>query len=325
MRRKGTEHACGQKFCDACRWSPIREAKAFDEAADAARTVKGEARALRRRELDVEQRLASVRRVDRLERKLAALHVVKMSMATFKAPRVGPAKVVPGCRLCGGKDQGCARCELRRELASRPALTDEEILDGENEQAAEDASSREALAADVARRSWLLALDRRVVVGLVSCGADKAKGNVPARRKYTSALFRKSLSVAVRECDEVYVLSAFHHVVRLDQAIGDYDLQLSKMLVLERDRWNSVVRLSLHQLFAGIPEVELRVWGSRDYCDGAYSAAAGRLGWSVTEPLAGLQVGQRLHALNDVLDPDLFFTKPERASAPQGATEGAAP
>ncbi len=153
-----------------------------------------------------------------------------------------------------------------------------------------------------------------MIIGLVSCSADKAEGVWPAHLKYTSTLFRKSLQVARLQCDEVYILSGLHYVVALDQLIGDYDAHLGRMLRDEQSRWRDTVRMDLRQLFSGVERIELRVFGSKDYADAAYSAATGQLGWTVKEPLAGLEIGQRLHALNEVLEPDFdFFTTPEGA------------
>jgi hypothetical protein len=53
-------------------------------------------------------------------------------------------------------------------------------------------------------------LGRPVRVGLVGCSATKRVGIHKARDLYLGAFFRRSLPLATRSCDEVWILSALY-------------------------------------------------------------------------------------------------------------------
>jgi hypothetical protein len=67
-------------------------------------------------------------------------------------------------------------------------------------------------------------------VCLVGCGGQKLDHAAPARDLYTGPLFRSSLRCAMRplgfEFDRVYIASAKHGLVELDQVLEPYDQRL---------------------------------------------------------------------------------------------------
>lgn len=123
-------------------------------------------------------------------------------------------------------------------------------------------------------------------VGLVSCAQVKLDSECEAHRLYVSDLFRKALAYALATCDEVFVLSALHGVVPLDQVVAPYDVTLAKMTRAERTRWGCLVARQLDAMrLAGSAYVALA--GDK------YVAPLREQGFEVVEPLAGLEVGER--------------------------------
>lgn len=126
-------------------------------------------------------------------------------------------------------------------------------------------------------------------MGLVGCGKDKLEGVHPARKLYTGLLFRWALEEAERTCDEVYVLSAKHHVLPLDQPTENYDKELPGRKA-ELDAWARRTGEDLRGRFPGLG-VHLVVLASKKYAQ-AVKGCPGS--WTFEEPMAGLEIGERL-------------------------------
>ncbi len=84
-------------------------------------------------------------------------------------------------------------------------------------------------------------------LGLVACSASKTPSPAPAEHLYTGHLFRLSLGLARRLCQRVRILSAFHHVVRLDQVLSPYDRSMSGWDRQQRARWANLVSMDLER------------------------------------------------------------------------------
>lgn len=80
-------------------------------------------------------------------------------------------------------------------------------------------------------------------VGLISCGKRKAAQPRPARELYQGELFRKSLRYAeeVLEADRVFILSARHGLLPLDQVVAPYEQTLNRMSAAEVRAWGERV------------------------------------------------------------------------------------
>lgn len=146
-------------------------------------------------------------------------------------------------------------------------------------------------------------------IGLLSCGAQKLDRAAPARDLYTSPLFRLSLAYLEHRCDVAYVLSALHGVVELGRVLAPYDARLggkahrqrwartaAGTLIGRHDRNDEVVMLAGAD-YASPLVVALRTYdGMRRTADGGYTYQ----GWRgpIVEPLARMQIGQRLSWLN---------------------------
>ena len=158
------------------------------------------------------------------------------------------------------------------------------------------------------------------MIGLIACCAQKSKRReAPARALYTSPLFRLSLDFIEPLCTDVYVLSAFHHLVPIDKVIHTYDRRLPTAKK-EREQWGRITGSSLVDQYklrnpANAASVEFLMLAGKDYadqvgrelriCGGFGDAPADDTGpfttrWRgvprdhIHEPLAGMMIGERL-------------------------------
>lgn len=77
---------------------------------------------------------------------------------------------------------------------------------------------------------------------LISCAARKKDVSSKAKDLYESPLFKRSLAYAqCLEVDQIYILSAKHHLVPLDEVIEPYDLTLNTMPASEIYVWANQV------------------------------------------------------------------------------------
>jgi hypothetical protein len=73
---------------------------------------------------------------------------------------------------------------------------------------------------------------------LLSCVSQKLPLPAPAGDLYVSALFRKALRYAKSlSPDAIYVLSAKHGLLKLDQEVAPYDLTLNQLGIAEVRSW----------------------------------------------------------------------------------------
>lgn len=145
---------------------------------------------------------------------------------------------------------------------------------------------------------------------LVSCSGQKAEigrgrrklrpdkdGRVRAELLYTSPLFKASLAYARTLVDDsqIRILSALHGAIELDERIGDYNFTMKERSRRDREFWGAQVASRLDSAFAG--PLELVVLAGKDYV----KAIGPRdwEGWSIRTPLGKMQIGERLHWLNE--------------------------
>lgn len=133
-------------------------------------------------------------------------------------------------------------------------------------------------------------------VWLVSCSAMKRSQPAEARSLYTSPLFRKSRALVERTGDPWLILSAEHGVVHPNRVLAPYDTTLSKMPKKDRLAWGRNVAAQLAQIHEITPETELIALAGAAYLDPMRAA-----GVKVSDPLAGQQIGERLHSLSESL------------------------
>lgn len=80
-------------------------------------------------------------------------------------------------------------------------------------------------------------MNQKTIV-LLSCVSQKLPLPAPAGDLYVSALFRKALRYAKSlSPDAIYVLSAKHGLLKLDQEVAPYDLTLNQLGIAEVRSW----------------------------------------------------------------------------------------
>ena len=103
---------------------------------------------------------------------------------------------------------------------------------------------------------------------LISCAAKKAKEKSKAEDLYISPLFKKSLAYAktLTTTDNIYILSAKHHLLALDKVIAPYDVSLQKDITKKEDRikWGEKVIEELKKV-ADIKKDKFIILAGKDY------------------------------------------------------------
>lgn len=129
-------------------------------------------------------------------------------------------------------------------------------------------------------------------LALVGCGKAKAPSPRPARRLYTSTLFRLSLEHAEAQAARVWIVSALHGLVDPGEEIFPYALALGELEPSVQRAWGQAIAGNLEP---GEGRSLLLLAGGAYAAELRHSLAA--RGWLLEEPLRGLSVCRRLHWL----------------------------
>lgn len=202
------------------------------------------------------------------------------------------------CSLCGCRTPraDCPRC-CERQLTlfePPPPVPDDAETVTLDEIAAAARREREA---EAKRLSKLAGLGRAIRIGLVSCAKTKRESASPCRQLYKSPLFVLSLAHAEGTCDETFVVSAAHGLLRLDDTIAPYDRVLGELPKKERLSWGARIADSLASRFSGF-SLHLSILAGLEYTAPIQGACLGR-GWVIETPLTRLPIGQRLAWLKE--------------------------
>lgn len=131
-------------------------------------------------------------------------------------------------------------------------------------------------------------------IALVACSKTKSTVKAPAAALYTSSLFRKSLLAALDISSSVYIVSAKHGLLRLDQMIEPYDVTLKRMPKHDRLVWAENTGRQLADALNRHDVVTA-------FCGNEYiyplRSAFSQIGCRIELPLHGLSLGKRLSAL----------------------------
>ena len=131
---------------------------------------------------------------------------------------------------------------------------------------------------------------------LISCAAKKAKEKSKAEDLYISPLFKKSLAYAktLTTTDNIYILSAKHHLLPLDKVIAPYDVSLQKDVTRKEDRakWGTKVIEELKKV-ANIEEDKFIILAGKNYVVPIENSLS-----NLELPLKGKGIGQMLKFLN---------------------------
>jgi Family of unknown function (DUF6884) len=124
------------------------------------------------------------------------------------------------------------------------------------------------------------------VVTLVGCGKAKLERPAPARFLYTGNLFRAALEHATATSDVVFIVSAKHGLVELDDTLEPYDVTLHPK---DAHRWALEVVRKLDVCVTRTPLTAVVV-----YAGGVYGRALGEVLPMASQPCAHMTIGQRL-------------------------------
>jgi hypothetical protein len=141
---------------------------------------------------------------------------------------------------------------------------------------------------------------------LIACVSQKVSYRTKAKELYISLLFKNSLAYAMQiENAKIYILSAKHHILDLDDEIDPYDVTLSNiprgkrkanLKVLnpkEKEEWGIVVLKQLEKI-ANLNNDEFIFLAGKEYINPLLNKLT-----NVSNPLDGLKFGQRLKFLKD--------------------------
>lgn len=125
-------------------------------------------------------------------------------------------------------------------------------------------------------------------VCVLSCGAKKRSQAAPARELYVGPLFTEGLRYAESlRPDRLLILSAAFGLVEPDRVLPPYNVRLPAS-GLTQDHFGLYVREQLVRLFPA--PGELTILAGEDYA--ALLRPLADDGWTIREPIAGLQLGQ---------------------------------
>lgn len=130
---------------------------------------------------------------------------------------------------------------------------------------------------------------------LLSCVSKKLDCKAKAKDLYQkSPLFNKSLKYAeTLNADEIYILSAKHHLLKLDTQIEPYDVTLNKMRKAEKTAWGEKVIEQLKEV-TDLEKDTFIILAGKNYTLPIQSQLK-----HIELPLDGMQIGKRLKFLNE--------------------------
>ena len=131
---------------------------------------------------------------------------------------------------------------------------------------------------------------------LISCVSKKGTKKAKAEKMYESALFIKSLAYARKlKHDNIYILSAKHHLLALDAEIEPYNLTLNTMNKQERTAWGNEVITQLKKV-ANVGKDKFIILAGKNYLTPIKTALK-----YIETPLEGMKIGERLQFLSEQL------------------------
>jgi len=86
-------------------------------------------------------------------------------------------------------------------------------------------------------------------VALISCSKLKNKGLYQVKDLYCSPLFKKSFSYAIKNFDDVYILSAKYGLLNKKTEIRDYNMTLNDMKKEQIIEWSKNIANQINQTF----------------------------------------------------------------------------
>ncbi|RFC33712.1 MAG: hypothetical protein DID91_2727703006 [Candidatus Nitrotoga sp. MKT] len=136
-------------------------------------------------------------------------------------------------------------------------------------------------------------MKKRIV--LISCVSQKLSHRAKAKDLYISTLFKLNLKYANSlEPDGIYILSAKHDLLSLEQEIEPYEQTLNDMRAYEIKEWASRVLRQLSEI-ASLDETEILFLAGDKYRKHLLPHFR-----FVQIPLEGLRIGEQLQRLKEL-------------------------
>ncbi len=133
-------------------------------------------------------------------------------------------------------------------------------------------------------------------IALISCVSMKLDHKAKVKDIYVSPLFKKNMQYALnREVQDIFILSALHGLLGLEEEIEPYDLTLNDMSTREKNIWSRRVfkQILAHPDIPDIKEVKFIILAGVSY-RGTLEPVLPH----VEMPLEGLPIGKQLQRLD---------------------------
>ena len=128
---------------------------------------------------------------------------------------------------------------------------------------------------------------------LISCVSKKREYKTKAKDLYQSTLFKYALKYAQKlNPDKIYILSALHGLLELDDEINPYNKTLNKMKKIEKQQWSNKVLNQLKQKNLDLVNDEFIILAGKNYREYLVNEIK-----NYKIPMEGLGIGEQLSFL----------------------------
>lgn len=131
------------------------------------------------------------------------------------------------------------------------------------------------------------------LIVLISCSSKKLDKKAKAIDLYSSTLFKKSINYArFLNPDKIYILSALHGLVDINEELDPYNTTLKKLSKIEILEWAKKVIENLKTV-SDIENDIFVILAGKEYIDPISQNIK-----NLNTPLKGLRIGERIKYLN---------------------------
>ena len=110
-------------------------------------------------------------------------------------------------------------------------------------------------------------MEKKVLISCVSKKKETKGVPIDAKDLYVSSLFKNALKYAeMLEPDRIYILSAEHHLLSLDDKVEKYDKTLNNMSADECKQWGQVLLDELKSKGCDLEQDEFILLAGDKYC-----------------------------------------------------------
>jgi hypothetical protein len=136
---------------------------------------------------------------------------------------------------------------------------------------------------------------------LLSCTKSKTAYPAPAQELYSaSPMFQKTLEYGKSlKPDKMYILSAKHHLVNLNQKLAPYDLTLKDFNKAEKEKWGAEVYNEMKQRGINPEKNKFIFLAGSEYIKPLLKYIPE---YNIENPMKGRRFGERLKWLNSKLN-----------------------